>query len=193
MVVHAENPAESGNQNKRPPRPLPSEGGPVLALSRGNPGRLKLGRGLQAPFLLSYFKANRACVSCRGQACSLWEIRKQQLKTDSWRDCGVALILLPSPGCFGRAQGAGCQLLRVCVGGVGFWQLAACGRPQPRPFHRQVIPARGGSVSCVVRALPRGRGEREGLWRRNLAHRAGRLRPPSPPSQAPLPWLSAWT
>lgn len=84
----------------------------------GEEGKLNPGRGLQALVLPSYFQANWAWVFRSGQACSLWEIGKQPLKTDSWRDCGAALNRLTGPGGLGPRQGAGCQLLRGCIRGA---------------------------------------------------------------------------
>lgn len=122
-------------------------------------------------FLQSFFKANSnwVWVSCRSQTYSLWQIGKQQLKTHPWQDRGAALRLLAGPGCLACGRGASCQLLRVCAGGRGAdGGLAACERPQHRPFRPQVFlltpHPRGGGTALVGQSCSHGEGSGPQGW-----------------------------
>lgn len=80
-----------------PPRPGLSKGGTVLAFKRGIWGFWPYGeRAQKAQGCRVILRQIGPRVSCGGQACSAWEIRKQWLKTDSWRDCQAALIHSPA-------------------------------------------------------------------------------------------------
>lgn len=105
---------------------------------------------------------------CGGQACSVWEIGKQQLKTASWQDCQAALIPLPGPGSLGQVRGAPCQLLRVGVRGVGGQGLAVWRAAAQTPFihptlalspHHPPSLVREERGRCVARAVSTGRSE----------------------------------
>lgn len=162
-----ENPASSPN--------TPQTGACAVSYTGGGgavPGRLHCGERATDTVSAELFQANSnwVWVSCRSQTYSLWEIRKQRLKTHPWQDPGAALWPLAGPGCLAECgRGAGCQLLRVCAGGRGGdGGLAACERPQPRPFHPQVFlltpHPRWGGTALVGQSCSHGEGSGPQYW-----------------------------